>query len=173
MKRTLFIIALLVTPFIMQSCSLFQRTIDRVEYRDSIIIHEKEVLRDTTVYVHLPGETFYDSIPVLIPCPDIPSEHPAVYPNRLTVQGSLAYAHSWIHNQQLHLLLTEKDTLLPVKLNNAIREREYWRNRYQSKEEVKVIQLPWWKNMFYYIGLFTSLLFIIFLLLRFLPFPRR
>lgn len=163
---------LAIVLFAVTSCDPCRRVAKycppEVEIRDSIVHKTETVYRDTTVTVKIPGDTVVDSVEVEIPCPadidvdaDIPPS-PGVYPNKLTVEGHLASAHSWIKQNRLFLELNEKDTLIEVRLKNVIREKEHWKERYQSKREtLRPPDTPWWKTALQWIGGITILCFLL------------
>ena len=97
-------------------------TIKIIETRDSIIY------RDTTVFIHLPGEVKIDSVKV--PCPDLP---PAYVPDTVRAETPLAYSYAYLANTgRLRLYLVQKDTTIHQRLENAIKESFYWRSEYEK-----------------------------------------
>ena len=158
--RHLIIITALLIFAACNPCRLLQRCA-KTEFitKDSIIERTTTLLKDTTIFVHIPGQTLIDSIP--IPCPDLSQGQfyamPGIFPNKITVNGHLASASSWLYKSQLYLELMEKDTLLPVKLQNAIRETNYWKEKYQSVDKTVIIHHKWWHALFFYLGLITAL----------------
>lgn len=134
--------------------------------KDSIIERETVEYRDTTLFVHIPGQHIIDSIP--IPCPDpVPgTTTPGIFPNKLTVYGHLATASGWVQQSKLYLELTEKDTLLPVKLENAIRDRDRWREAYHNKDTTIHITPSWWQRMFFWLGVVAAFMFLLFFVIK-------
>jgi hypothetical protein len=105
----------------------------RIEHtRDSIII------RDTTIYISVPGERVVDSVP--IPCPP-PS--PWYVPKKVRVETNNAYAEAWWSYPVIKLVLVQKDTTLQIQLRQAIKEKYYWKTLYEklhvTPEPVKYI----------------------------------
>jgi hypothetical protein len=96
-------------------------TVYKETVRDSIIV------RDTTIYIHLPGETVIDS--VIIPCPD---PGPAYVPKRVTAETELARAEAWWSYPVIKLVLIQKDTTITKRLDQAIREKYYWKTLYEK-----------------------------------------
>jgi len=96
-------------------------TIKIVHTKDSIII------KDTTIYIHLPGEVVHDSIE--IPCPD---PGPAYIPKKVYAETSLAKASAWFQWPNIKLELIQKDTLIVKKLENAIKEMYHYKNLYTN-----------------------------------------
>jgi len=89
--------------------------------RDSI------VMKDTTIYIKLPGETVIDSI--VIPCPD---PGPAYIPKKVCAETSLAKACAWWSYPVIKLELIQKDTTLQIRLDNAIKEAYHWKSLYEK-----------------------------------------
>ena len=100
--------------------------------RDSIVI------KDTTIYLYLPGEIVHDS--VKIPCPD---PGPAYIPKRVTAETSLARAEAWWQYPNIQLRLVQKDSTIETRLRGAIIERNHYKSLYEkmtvNPEPVKVI----------------------------------
>ena len=91
------------------------------------IIRDSIVIKDTIVYIHLPGETVIDS--VKIPCPD---PGPAYVPKKVRSETSLAWAEAWFQFPNIKLLLVQKDTTIIQRLDAAIKEAYYWKSEYQK-----------------------------------------
>ena len=137
------ILALLVT-----SCS--PRIIKEVSVKDSIVYKEKIVYKDTTIFKYLPGDTVY--------------KNTIVYVDRLTglvnskklfAFTSLAEASAWVYNSKLFLNLIQKDTTIVVRLDSAIKEATYWKEKYQSNSSVvvkEVTKSPWYMKVLAWIG---------------------
>ena len=89
--------------------------------KDSIVI------KDTTIYIHLPGEVVHDSIE--IPCPD---PGPAYVPKKVFAETSLAKASAWFDHPFIRLELIQKDTTIVQRLDDAIKEAYYWKSEYQK-----------------------------------------
>ena len=117
------------------------------------------VYRDTTIYVPIPGETVYDSIPVPIPCPDLPEFDLSKYV--MSKETQFAKAEAWLTfsleaGLQMHLLLEQKEQEIEHTIENAIRE-----NSTHTTTTVDVIHevpyVTWWHK--------TASRFTIFILL--------
>lgn len=117
--------------------------------RDSIII------KDTTIYLYLPGEIVYDS--VQIPCPD---PGPAYIPKRVTAETSLAKASAWFQFPNIKLELIQKDTTIVQRLDDAIKEAYYWKSEYQKitvkPEPVKFIPTIYKVTLWLWIGVLIA-----------------
>jgi hypothetical protein len=96
--------------FLYRKCAKAQRNYELAAYKygcpwqilDSIIVREtKEIIRDTTIYVHIPGEIVHDS--VLVAVADSISSPVSI------LKTKYAISRAWIENSQL------KHTLEQVK----------------------------------------------------------
>lgn len=99
-------------------------TIKIVQVRDSII------LRDTTVYIKIPGESAADSI--VIPCPEIIN----YIADTAVAETSLAKAKAWWQYPRVRLELTQKDSTIEHRLKNALKEAHHWRLEYEKITKV-------------------------------------
>jgi hypothetical protein len=92
---------------------------------------EKTVYRDTTIYITLPPDTVEKEVIVkeLINVPVFTSE-------KVKAETNLARAESWIENTRLRLTLMDKDTTLELRLDNAVKESQYWQNKYEKETKV-------------------------------------
>jgi hypothetical protein len=91
------------------------------------IIRDSIVVKDTTIYIDLPGEVVHDSIE--IPCPD---PGPAYIPKRVYAETSLARASAWWSYPVIKLELVQKDTTIERRLAGAIKESYYWKSLYEK-----------------------------------------
>ena len=130
MRKVSILILSLFTCVLLSSCSKqwcsthYPVSVDSVyKYvtKDSIII------KDTTIYLYLPGEIVYDSIQ--IPCPD---PGPAYIPKRVTAETSLARAEAWWQYPNIKLLLIQKDSTIEVRLAGALQKAYYWESEYNK-----------------------------------------
>ena len=99
--------------------------------RDSIVI------KDTTIYVKIPGETITNTVE--IPCPQVPG----YVPKKVFAETSLAKAFAWWEYPVIKLVLIQKDTLIEKRLKGAIKEAYYYKSLYErlriTPEPVKFI----------------------------------
>jgi len=98
-------------------------TVEVVHFRDLL------VYRDTVITVTLPGDTVYSTDSVMIPCPPPP---PQFIPDTAWAETSLATARAWWDHPFIRLSLIQKDTTITFRLDSAIREAYYWKEKYQS-----------------------------------------
>lgn len=91
------------------------------------IVKDSIIIKDTTIYIILPGEIVHDS--VQIPCPDPGS---AYIQKRVTAETSLAKAEAWWQYPNIQLRLTQKDTTIETRLRGAIIERNHYKSLYEK-----------------------------------------
>ena len=127
MKKIVYLVlfGLLVTSCVTKrACMLkFPSVNDTVKIttvRDSIVI------RDTTIFIHLPGQTVTDSIS--IPCPIVPG----YIPKKAFAETPLAMATAWWEYPDIKLQLVEKDTTIVERLAGALKESYYWKTLYEK-----------------------------------------
>jgi hypothetical protein len=94
--------------------------------------HDSIVYKDTTIFVKLPGEYRIDS--VTIPCPPPPASYK---PRRVYAETSLAKASAWWDYPVIKLELTQKDTTIEKRLEDANKEVYRWKNEYN-----KIVKVP-------------------------------
>jgi hypothetical protein len=98
----------------------------------SVTIHTE--IRDTFIFVYLPGEIVIDSIPFKVP---IPVEvYRTITPTSITAETEYAFAKAWITENGLYIELSTKDTLLHIKLNDAIKETTILKNKLIQKDQI-------------------------------------
>ena len=110
--------------------------------KDSIVYRDKLVYKDTTIYVPILGGTVYKDTVVYIDKNTGLTNSKKIY-----AFTSLAEASAWVKNSKLFLNLTQKDTTIEIRLDSAIKEATYWKEKYQNNSSVvvkEVIKSPWW-----------------------------
>ena len=147
MKRTFFIIYIVL--LFLTSCGASQKMpVEFVTDSTTVVIQEKVILKDTTIYVEVPVEVER----VVLPDTDT---------SRL--ETSLAYSEAWLADGQLHHNLRHRDH---VALPKVITIPSYVRNETTTSKLQKVIvkevevekQLNWWQNLMISLG---SIVFIV------------
>ena len=124
------IVLLAVLTLFLTSCSkrwCYTRYPVSVDSIYKYVTKDSIVIKDTTIYIHLPGEVVHDSIE--IPCPD---PGPAYIPKRVTAETSLARAEAWFQFPNIKIELIQKDTTIIQRLDAAIKEAYYWKSEYQK-----------------------------------------
>lgn len=150
MKRTFFIIYIVL--FFLTSCGASQKMpVEFVADSTKVVIQEKVILKDTTIYVEVPVEVER----VVLPASDT---------SRL--ETSLAYSEAWLAEGQLHHNLRHKDH---VALPKVITIPSYIRNETTTSNLQKVIikevevekQLNWWQNITISLGTIVFIVIVI------------
>ena len=130
------------------SCS--PKIIKEVVTKDSIIYKEKISYRDTTIFRYLPGDTVYKETIVYVD-----KATGLINSKKLFAFTSLAEASAWVYNSKLFLNLTQKDTTIEIRLDSAIKEARYWKEKYQTSNTVvtkEVTKSPWYMKVLAWIG---------------------
>lgn len=99
---------------------------------DTIIIEvsrDSIVYKDTTLIVTLPPVTIHDSITV--PCPEVPG----YIPDTVRAETEYAIAKAWLDPPVLMLRLDQKRSILEFKLDSALKESYYWKEKYQTEKQ--------------------------------------
>lgn len=145
MKYIIIILALIST-----SCVTQRRCYDKFPPDTVKIVRDTTIYKDTTIYIHLPGDTVRDSIPVPVSIPPDINRKPA------EAHTSLAHARAWIENRQLKLELTQKDSLFQVQLDSAIRANKH------QETITRIVEKPLPPKPFYKVGFFILLGLVLF-----------
>ena len=129
-------------------------TIVTIEYRDSL------VYKDTAIYVTLPADTVYEQGEIIyIPGDPIPFR---IKPNPLIAETDYAKAVARIDYMTLKLQLTDKDTTLLLRLNNAVRESYFWKNKYeQVTKTVPTAKIPKFYRIMTWVGVGLILMLLV------------
>lgn len=100
----------------------------------TVITRDSIVFKDTTVYITLPGETIIDSI--VIPCPPMPD----YVPDTAKAETDYALAIAWYDPPKLMLRLDQKPSTLEIRLDSALREAYYWKDKYENVSTVQPVK---------------------------------
>ena len=128
MKAKIVLLAILM--LFLTSCSkrwCYTRYPISVDSIYKYVTKDSIVIKDTTIYIHLPGEVVHDSIQ--IPCPDPGS---AYIPKKVFAETSLARAEAWWQYPNIKLLLIQKDSTIEARLAGALKEAYYWKSEYNK-----------------------------------------
>lgn len=138
MKKTIVSLAI-AALFLTLSCATRRRCMEKfpvvsntlriITTRDSIVV------RDTTVFIKIPGEIVHDSVP--IPCPPPPASY---IPDTAYAETSLTYAKAWWRYPVIKLLLVQKDTTIEQRLDSALKESYHFKSEYLKIKEVITIK---------------------------------
>ena len=142
------LLAIILIGLAVTSCS--PKIIKEVVTKDSIVYKEKISYRDTTIYKYLPGDTVFKTTYVYID-----KNTGLVNSKKLFAFTSLAEASAWVYNSKLFLNLTQKDTTIEIRLDSAIKEASYWKEKYQNSSTVvtkETFKSPWYMKALAWIG---------------------
>ena len=169
MKTGIVILIILLTGCVTQKRCLtkFPPVNDTIRI---VILKDSIIYRDTTIFIHLPGQTTIDS--VVIPCPAPP---PEFIPDTAKAETSLAFARAWFAYPNIQLRLVQTDTTIVARLDSAIMESYFWHNEYeQIKQTIIVKKIPLiYKIAFWtWIGVLVLILWSFLMYLKKVFFPR-
>lgn len=139
---------IILLGLLITSCS--PKIIKEVVTKDSIIYKEKISYRDTTIFRYLPGDTVYKETIVYVD-----KATGLINSKKLFAFTSLAEASAWVYNSKLFLNLIQKDTTIEIRLDSAIKEASYWKEKYQNSNTVvtkEVTKSPWYMKVLAWIG---------------------
>lgn len=125
---------------------------------DSIIRTTETVYRDTTIYIHMPGEVQHstDTVTIL---------NGIIQSGRNHLFTTFADSWAWVQNGRLYHELTQKDTLIGYEVQDAIRITWERAERYYKEQQQTVVttnKVP----LFYKILSIIAGLFIVYYILR-------
>ncbi len=125
--------------------------------KDSIIREKETIYRDTTIYIHIPGEVqnYNDTIYI---------KAGQIYFKPSHLRTSFAESRAWVENGRFKHTLTQNDTTLSLRLKNAIRLTWERAEAYYKEKEVKVVEkrfIPLVWKIFAIFGAAALLYFII------------
>jgi hypothetical protein len=178
MKTALFI---LLVMFLFSSCAT-QKRMDRkcrkalqkyelAAYKygcpmvsDSFSSFTQVIIKDTTIYVPVPGETVHDSIPVII-------SKGLVNSPISKLETSYSISKAWVENGLLWHTLDQKSATIPVTIPGAMHNI--------TSGSVQTIKVPyhivrqiskplsWWQKLFFWSGIIAWWAGVGFLILKF------
>lgn len=143
MKYLIILLLLIVT-----SCS--PKIIKEVVTKDSIIYRESISYRDTTIFRYLPGDTVFKNTIVYVD-----KATGLINSKKLLAFTSLAEASAWVYNSKLFLNLIQKDTTIEIRLDSAIKEANYWKEKYHNSSTVvtkETFKSLWYMKVLAWIG---------------------
>ena len=143
MKYLIILLLLIVT-----SCS--PKIIKEVTTKDSVIYKESISYRDTTIFRYIQGDTVFIQTVVYVD-----KNTGLTNSKKLYAFTSLAEASAWVYDSKLFLNLIQKDTTIEIRLDSAIKEANYWKERYQNSSTVvtkETFKSPWYMKVLAWIG---------------------
>lgn len=111
------------------------------------------VYRDTTIFVHLPGDTLY-----------LETSAQSQKVSKLT--SGLAISEAWISNGVLKHKLVQSDTILPFTLTNALSSTisHHVKERITAQEVKK--ETPWWQELKFNIDKLLLIIILCYIVIR-------
>ena len=116
---------------------------------DSTFVQSQVIIKDTTIYVPVPGETVHDSIPVIITKGLMNSPVS-------TLETTYSRSKAWVENGTLKHTLDQKPSTFPVSIPAAIHTTTT--NTVQSIKVPYYVDRPiskplhWWQKLFIWSG---------------------
>lgn len=126
--------------------------------KDSIIRTTNTVYRDTTITVTIPGDTVINTEIVYI-------KNGLVFSKKLILNTSLARSESWVENSVLKGVLMQRDSVVDVRIDNAIRVTWERAERFFSEKQTVVVEKKF-IPLFYKIMTLIAGLFIVYYILK-------
>jgi len=136
---------------------------------DSTIIQSLEIIKDTTIYFPVPGQTVHDSIPVVI-------NQGLMNTTVSILETTYSRSKAWVENGTLKHTLDQRPSTIPVILPGAIHT--------STSNTVQTIKVPyyldrpiskplhWWQKLFMWTGVISWWILIgyfVFRIKRFSP----
>lgn len=100
--------------------------------KDSIIRETQTIYRDTTIKIYIPGETKTNTVTIYIKDEQIKVE-PSL------IKTTFAESSAYIENNELKHTLTQNDTAITYRIDNAIRVTWERANRYFKQDETRIV----------------------------------
>ena len=103
--------------------------------------------RDTTINYTLPTKTVYDTTYIEV------TKEGKMWSDSAYVESNYAQSWAWVKSRQLFLTIADKDTTLALKLENAVKESNHWKNMYEK--QIQIIPeryIPKWIKILAWIG---------------------
>ena len=131
---------------------------------DSTFVHSQVIIKDTTIYVPIPGQTVHDSIPVII------TKGLMNTPVSI-LETTYSRSKAWVENGTLKHTLDQRPSTIPVILPGAIHN--------STTSTVQTIKVPyyvdrpiekplsWWQKLFLWTGVVVWWVGVGYLILKF------
>lgn len=122
------IIWMLILTLLMGSCVTRRSCGRKFPYKesDSVSVFSNTVtlIRDTTIYVKIPGDTVFESVPVY---------------EFSTLSDGLATSVAWIKDGKLNHRLNQKDTIIPFTIKGALSRSVTETRRFNNEKRIVYI----------------------------------
>jgi hypothetical protein len=131
---------------------------------DSTFVQSQVIIKDTTIFVPVPGETVHERIPVIITKGLINSPVS-------TLETTYSRSKAWVENGILKHTLDQRPSTIPVILPGAIHN--------STSNSVQTIKVPyyvdrpiskplsWWQKLFLWTGVIAWWLVVGYLIIKF------
>lgn len=120
-----------------------------------VITRTLTTIRDTTVYVQIPGDTVFESLPVKDG-------------NELSkLQTSLAISAAWIKDGKLNHRLEQKDTAVASTIKGALKTSRQLESKNEVTTKTEYInRLTGWQWFQIYLGRIFAVIFLLLILMK-------
>ena len=134
---------------------------------DSTFVQSQVIIKDTTIYVPVPGETVHDSIPVII------TKGLMNTPVSI-LETTYSRSKAWVENGTLKHTLDQRPSSIPVILQGAIHT--------STSNTVQTIKVPyyvdrpiskplsWWQKLFLWSGVIAWWVVALYIVIKFYKF---
>ena len=144
-------LAIILAAILLSSCTTLNKCNRKFPPQirtDSIYITKTVVkLKDTTIYIHLKGDTVFKTDTVTV------NKNGVIVSNKLESDLKLSYASAWIENNKLQLLHYAKDTVINQIIENAIRESSKVTEITKTETIIKEVNiLKGWQKVLMWFG---------------------
>jgi hypothetical protein len=119
--------------------------------KDSIITEKETIFRDTTIFIRIPGENQYYTDTIYI-------KDGQLYFKPSHLRTSFAESRAWIENGHIRHTLTQNDTIISVRIKDAIRLTWERAEKYFTKDQTRIVEIkviPKWVQIFAFLGAAT------------------
>ena len=161
----LWLLLLAAVMFFFPSCATQKRCSmkfpPKVEVIQKDSIYEIITFRDTTIYIQLEGKIVTKTDTVYV-------QNGVILNKEIRGESKFATAIAGIAKNKLYLRLTDKDTTLEIKLNNAIKMARYFEMKFNTEKKVEYIEkdLTKWQKFLIVSGIIFLGVILIWLLLK-------
>jgi hypothetical protein len=134
---------------------------------DSTFVQSQVIIKDTTIYVPVPGETVHDSIPVII-TKGLMSTPVSI------LETTYSRSKAWVENGTLKHTLDQRPSTIPVILPGAIHN--------STSSTIQTIKVPyyvdrpiskplhWWQKLFIWSGVIAWWVVVLYIVKKFYKF---
>lgn len=163
--KTKSILIITAAAFLLSNCATQKKCARKFPPQTVTIIKDsiREVVtfRDTTIYIKLDPVTVSKTDTVYV-------KNGVTVFREVNAESNYATAKAWIGQNRLNLTLTDKDTTITVKLNNALKTARYWEMKYSTEQKtIEVKYIPKIIKILSWLGVAGLILALIWVLKKF------